>query len=285
MNKKAKTYLSLGMFFVVFGLSVISSFSKSTNFKIVFCDIGQGDGILIVTESGKQVVIDGGPGSQMTDCLSNHMPFWDRTIEMMSPTHFQKDHMEAQVDIFNKFNVENVITTKVLGTSRLAKEWNESLEVEGSSVHVPKAGEKIVVDDLVFEVLWPTNLAIAEWKELVPADLNETSIVLRLVWQSRHGEKCAYFTGDIPKEILETVIDKPCELLKIAHHGSKTGTSDLVLEKIRPKLAVIQVGKNSYGHPTREVLDLLSKHSAKVLRNDQERTIEIDKDLQVISDK
>ena len=85
-----------------------------------------------------------------------------------------------------------------------------------------------------------------------------------------------YLRGDITREILEGLVDKSCQILKIAHHGSKTGTSEAILNSVNPSVAVIQVGKNSYGHPHREVLDMLSKKKIKTLRNDLEGDIEVD---------
>lgn len=285
MDAKAKIFLTLAAIFVFLGGLLIYQASTLGKLRLIFCDIGQGDGILVVTPAGKQILIDSGPGKRIGQCLSSKMPFWDRNIELMVPTHFQKDHIEGQIDVFSKYDVENVVTTKIAGDLSLAVQWNRSLAAEKSNVYVPKAGEKIVVDGVTFEVVWPTSEALAGWKENLPKDLNETSIVMRMVWQTKHGQSCAYFTGDIPWEILENIASKPCDLLKLAHHGSKTGTSDLVLEKINPKIAVIQVGKNSYGHPAVEVLRLLANHDVKVLRNDMEGTIEVDGELNVSGGK
>ena len=66
--------------------------------------------------------------------------------------------------------------------------------------------------------------------------------------------------------------------MKISHHGSKTGTSQEILDKVKPQVAVIQVGKNSYGHPTKEVIDLLTSNAVKILRNDTNGIIEITSD-------
>ena len=92
------------------------------------------------------------------------------------------------------------------------------------------------------------------------------------------GSSCAYLTGDIPKEMLETLIDRQCQLIKISHHGSKTGTNLEILEKAKPKIAIIQVGKNSFGHPHKEVISLLESKGVKILRNDTGGTIEITAD-------
>ena len=68
---------------------------------------------------------------------------------------------------------------------------------------------------------------------------------------------------------------RSCQVLKVPHHGSKTGTGQEILDKVKPQVAVIQVGKNSYGHPTKEVIDLLTSNAVKILRNDTNGIIEI----------
>ena len=77
---------------------------------------------------------------------------------------------------------------------------------------------------------------------------------------------------------MEGLISKPCQVLKVAHHGSKTGTNEAILDEVKPKVAIIQVGKNSYGHPTRAVLDLLSSRKIEILRNDIDGLIELNID-------
>lgn len=284
MDTSSKTFLTIAVILMMLGGLFIAQASTSGRLRIIFCDIGQGDGILIQTASGKQIIIDSGPGTRIDDCLAAKMPMWDRTVEMMIPSHFQKDHMEGQIEVFAKYRVENVLTTKVLGVSTLATEWNDALLEEGSNLYIPKVGEDIVVDDVTFEVLWPSPEAYDRWSVEAPKDLNETSIVLRMKWFAKSGPKCAYFTGDIPKETLALIASLRCDLLKVPHHGSKTGTDDAVVSAIRPTVAVIQVGKNGYGHPTIEVLDALTKGNVKVLRNDQLGTIELDSELQLMAD-
>ena len=132
------------------------------------------------------------------------------------------------------------------------------------------------------KILWPSAASLSKWQAEPPKDLNETSIVMRI----DYGLVCAYLTGDIPKEILEGIVDKPCQILKVAHHGSKTGTSDQVLDKIKPQIAVIQLGKNNrFGHPHKEVVDSLNSKGVKILRNDMLGTIEVETDGKSLSIK
>lgn len=271
MESKIKLVLALSLFLLTVGVLLIGQNLKSGQARLVFCDIGQGDGFLVISRSGKQVLVDSGPGSRILDCLGKNMPFWDRKIEVMIPTHQQKDHFEGQVAVFENYQVENVVWTGYEADSNLFGEWMIALKAEKSKTHIAKAGETILADDLTFKILWPTVAFARSWEVKGVKDVNETSIVMKLTFGS--GE-CAYLTGDAPVVILESVLKPGCDILKVAHHGSKTGTTSELVAKIKPKIAVIQVGKkNQYGHPHKEVLDYLS--GVNIFRNDVVGEIEI----------
>lgn len=275
MDNKSKAILAVSICLFVLGTLAIAASFGLGKLRIIACDVGQGDGILIITPGGRDIVIDGGPGSKIADCLSRYMPFWDRTIEMMVLTHPQQDHMEGQMAIFASYKVENMVTTGVKNDTELYREWEKILAAEGSKVYKPVAGDKIQIDDAAFDVLWPSGSRYGVWEVAPPSDVNQSSVILRL----NYAGQCAYFTGDIPKEILEMVASGHCSILKVAHHGSKTGTSQKVLEEIKPVIALISVGKNNrFGHPNQEVLDMLGGVSAKILRTDQVGDIEVDLD-------
>ncbi len=275
MDGKSKAILAVAVCLLVLGILAIAASFGLGRVRIIACDVGQGDGLLVITPGGNDVVIDGGPGSKIADCLSRYMPFWDRKIEIMVLTHPQQDHMEGQMAVFANYKVENMVTTGVKNDTELYREWQKALVLEGSKVYKPVAGDSINVDGVNFEVLWPAGARYDIWQEAPPSDVNESSVILRL----NYGGQCAYFTGDIPKEILELVANGHCAVLKVAHHGSKTGTSQKVLEETKPEIAIIQVGKNNrFGHPNKEVLDLLETARSKILRNDQLGDIEVDLD-------
>jgi len=279
LDQKSKLILILSAIFIVLGILFIVESQKVGKLRLIFCDIGQGDGMLIVTPKGKQVVVDSGPGSKIVDCLGVNMPFWDRTIEMMILTHAQQDHMEGQVEIFNRYSVERVVWSGVENTTALFSAWQKLLSAEKSAVHLGRTGDKLKLDKVVFDVLWPSQEKSNLWKIAPPTDINDSSVVVRLEYNPDTGSEeaiCAYLTGDLSKEILEGLINKPCQILKISHHGSKTGTNQEILEKVNPEIAIIQVGsKNRFGHPRKEVLDLLISKGIRILRNDTSGTIEI----------
>lgn len=275
--KKNSKYLIFGLFLVcslaILFLLFIQSFPDG-KLHLVFCDVGQGDGILIVTPSGKQVVIDGGPGDLILSCLGKNMPFYDKNIELMVLTHPQLDHMGGQIDIFKRFKVEKVIATNAVNDTPEYSAWLKEFKNEGSHNFIPSQNLKIKLDNnLTAIVLWPID---GNYNQTQPSDLNETSIVFRL----EYGQFCALFTGDIGKDSQDILAlanpQQECQLLKVPHHGSKNNISEGLWRQIMPRIAVISAGrKNRFGHPHKETIEALEKLGSRILRNDQQGVIEI----------
>ena len=281
MDAKTKITLTLAVIFAGLGLLLIFSFQSLGKFRLIACDVGQGDGMLLVSPGGKQIIVDGGPGTKIVDCLSQNMPFWDRTVELVVATHAQKDHVEGLLEVLARYRVKMIATTKVNNGSELYRAWEKAVEEEKASVYVAKRGDQIILDrkqgqTLSLDILWPGAQELTQWQVSPPSDLNESAIVLRV----SYGQLCAYLTADIPKETfvnlaLQGLALRGCQVLKISHHGSKTGTNQEIINSVNPVVAIIQVGKNSYGHPTKEVIDLLTSNTVKILRNDTNGIIEI----------
>jgi competence protein ComEC len=303
---KNKIFGFVALILVGLGGLLISQSMQIGKFRFIACDIGQGDGMLLITPNGAEVLVDGGPGSRITDCLSRHMPFWDRTIEMVVLTHPHSEHMEGFLDVFNRYEVKAVMDTVAFNKTQLYQKWIKVIDASGAKIVHPYIGDKVKIGNVDFEVIWPPKDKAEIWKLSPPADLNDTSIVMRVsVTSSCHSEFisesinkwilkqvqddkgkncgkagfCMYLTGDLPKEILGKIVPSKCQVLKVVHHGSRTGTDARVLDAINPQLAIIQAGyKNQYGHPHREVLDVLAAKGVKVLRNDLNGEIEVDSD-------
>ncbi len=276
-NTGLKEKILLILAFILFGLGSLFIIS-ALNFgkeRIIACDVGQGDAGLIITSNGSQILIDGGPGKKVLECLASKMPFWDRSVEMMVLTHPQKDHMEGFISVLENFQVNSIVWTGVRGEGTIFGEWESKIKAEGAKVYHVHSGQRLIIDDVGFDVLWPSREKLEEWKLDPPADLNDSSVVMRANFKDGNNDYCAYYTGDIPKEILQGLISRPCRILKISHHGSKTGTNGEILDAVKPKIAIIQVGKNSYGHPTREVLDLILSRNIHLYRNDIEGVVEL----------
>jgi len=229
---------------------------------ITFCQVGQGDAILI-SYRNKQILVDGGPNKDVLNCLGKNMPFWDRNLEMVVLTHPEKDHLTGLIDVFKNYKIDYFISTEVSNSSLGFRELQKVLLEENSFSYHPQKGDRIRISPLELLFLWP-ELKMND-KNYTGKSLNETSFVFKLSFEKFD----VLFTGDIPSKIEEVLEVAEVEVLKVAHHGSNYSSSNIFLDKIKPKLAVICVGKNRFGHPTAEVLERLKKHSIKTLRTDK----------------
>ncbi len=255
---------------------VILIFHK--NSTVIFCDVGQGDGAYVRIHNTVDVLIDTGPeNSQMLNCLGRHMPFYDRTIEAVILSHPQKDHVGGLYTIGKRYHINYVYI------SEKASEYNVLLNSIRSnsptiSVAIMRKGDRIVIHDSVFTFLWPPGyLVSAQGNQLIPSsDKNLYSSAVLF----QHRNSSVLFTGDNSSDTLSFISKYPGvkhSILKVAHHGSKNGTSRQFLQLAEPTLAVISVGKdNRYGHPNSQILELFEALHVPVRRTDQEGDIVID---------
>jgi len=250
---------------------------------LIFCDVGQGDAILI-TKGTTQVLIDGGPNQKVLSCLANHLPFWDRTIEMIILTHPDNDHLGGLPDVIERYNVTQLLSHSLISESAIFWAFRDKIIDKKVPVYSPKAGDKIQLGGFALKILSPQERMGDElvWQKgtdeqvlgayAYPDNTNEASIVTFL----SYGNFDVLLPGDISSQIEGVIeVEKEIEVLKIAHHGSKYSSSEEYLERMSPDLAVISVGKNSYGHPTKKVLERLENLGIKMLRTDLEGEIEI----------
>jgi competence protein ComEC len=237
---------------------------------LYFLDIGQGDAIFIQTPSGRQVLIDGGMSPELLfNELGAVMPFWDRTIDMIALTHPDLDHMEAQVQVPNRFTVTTAVQTFATGADPDAERWRANLTASGAAIQMQQQGSWIDLGDgVALWVLWPPPVIFGQDQGADKSFINnENSLVIKLTY----GEFSALLTGDIGLPVESTLLDGDTVLnatvLKVGHHGSRVSTSVPFVQAVNPQLAVIQSGaENTYGHPHQEVLDNLAGRT--ILRND-----------------
>lgn len=230
--------------------------------KVDFLDVGQGDSVFIETPEKYQILIDGGPTSAVLQKLSERMPFWDRSIDMVILSHPEKDHMQGLLDVLQRYKVDYFVWTGVVKQDAENKKLAELLN-KASKIVIATAGEKIKIGNAEIDILYPIeNLSGKELKNTS----NDAGVVSKLIY----GKNSFLFTGDISATAEKKLSDINADVLKVAHHGSKYSSSDLFLAAVSPKIAVISVGvKNTYGHPTPEVLQRLSNYDINVLRTDQ----------------
>jgi len=243
---------------------VVWDLSQPRFLEVVFFDIGQGDSIFIETPERFQVLIDGGPGLAVLEKLGQEMAFYDREIDLIILTHPEHDHYFGLLEVLKRYEVKNILWTGVLRDTAEYQEWVRLINEEGANIIIAETGQKIMLQEnpLIFlEILHPfENLEGQETKYT-----NDTSIVAELVF----NDVSFLFTGDISKkiekELVYEYIDLDTDVLKVAHHGSKTSSCLEFLEIVSPELAVISVGENNYGHPHPGVLANLEKFDIQVL--------------------
>ncbi|MCY4083166.1 MAG: ComEC/Rec2 family competence protein [Caldilineaceae bacterium] len=239
-----------------------------------FLDVGQGDGIFIQTPSGRQLLIDGGDDSQRLFAeLGEVMPFWDREIDYAIVTHPDWDHVGGQTDLPERFRIGHALISENTRGHEDSKSWLAAFhEAEVPVEGLQQGGWLDLGDGVALWALWPPpEEALHNFEE---HDKNERSLILKLVY----GEFTVLLTGDAGQPSEERLLrgGRPlaAHVLKVGHHGSEHSSGKGFVEAVGPSVAVIQVGaENRYGHPDREVLEILD--GRLVLRNDLEGRIHI----------
>jgi len=244
---------------------------SSSALELAFFDVGQGDAIFFQTPQGHQVLIDGGPDALVLSRLGEVMPFWDKTLDLVVLTHPDADHITGLVGVLLRYEVENVLWTGRRKDTKAFAAFKKALLKEGAREIIAREGQRIIFkgSDAVLEILYPF-----EGTDVSKGVSNETSIIARLV----KGKHRVLLTGDTTKKIEKKLVEQgtnlKADILKIAHHGSKTSSSDMFLKAVEAETAVISVAKdNRYGHPSEETLVNLAGYGIQVQRTDIRGTL------------
>ncbi len=254
---------------VAFGSVAQNRFLFSPNtLRVWFFDIGQGDGMMIETPSGKQILVDAGPDASILTKLGGVLWPWDRTIDAIVLTHPDADHVTGFISVLKRYRVGHVYETGVIANTLIGAEIEKAIREEHVPVTMVRAGDLIPDTHVKLETLWPSNEAVVHAKN----DRNNSSIVIRLTY----GDTTALLTGDAeePSEKQFYLRVGPIDVLKVGHHGSATATSQNLLDVIRPQIAIISAGvQNKYGHPHPLILDRLIKIHSRIFRTDTQGDI------------
>ncbi len=262
----------------VFALSVVYDLSKDKYLKVDFFDVGQGDSIFIEASNKNQVLIDGGPSSQVLEKLGKEMPFYDRTIDLVILTHSDSDHLFGLLDVLKNYKVKSILYTGIGKNSAEFQEWQDLIKKENADINISQAGQKIVLSSnplIYIDVIFPP-------KDSSFSNNNDASIISRLNFNATSF----LFMGDATEKVYSGLSNVDSDVLKVAHHGSKDSYSQDFINSVSPKIAVISVGKdNKYGHPDVSVLENLNKSGIQVLRTDESGDIRFLSDGKIINVK
>ncbi len=247
---------------------------KQKQLKVVFLNVGQGDSIFIESPSGNQMLIDGGKGLAVLRELGKNMSFFDRSIDIVLATHPDMDHIGGLPDVFERYNIGMFIDSGVLDDGEDNKALLKSVKKEGLTPIHARVGMVLDLGGGVnVNILFPD-------RDVSGVDPNVGSVVIKLTY----GNVSMLLTGDSPTSIEEYLVFiygnyLKSDVLKLGHHGSKTSSSEIFLKRVSPELAIISAGcDNRYGHPHKQVIDLLNKLKIKKLSTCENGSIVLNSD-------
>ncbi len=271
-------------------------------------DVGQGDALFIESPTGTQILIDGGPSRKILGQLARLMPPFDRHLDAIIITNPDRDHIGGFLEILKNYKVDKIFESGTFNKSKVYKnlkneiffqgltlgsqlnapqspkgltlEKNPSLNTHTTETILAKKGMTLNIGDgAVINILFPDQ-DVSSWST------NDGSIVAQLTY----GKNSIMLMGDATLKTEEIIIknfqtnadnnncvfvivitckNNHINILKIGHHGSRTSTSEKLIEKILPNYAFISSGKNNkYNHPHPEILNTLNKFGTKIFRTD-----------------
>jgi competence protein ComEC len=247
---------------------------------VAFLDIGQGDATYFRFGNGEDMLVDCGKDTAVVEALGRRMGYFDRTITTLVVTHPDRDHYGGCVDVLRRFRVLNVVLN---GDDKpgdaFLQEFTREVEQEKSVVtfRTTTGTESIAGVSLVW--LYPDH--DLSKGAIVPGNTKDTgsnngSIVFRLDTPSGHN---LLMTGDMEFALEEYLLKKDpvalqSDILKIGHHGSSGSSGNAFIEIIKPTHSIISAGKdNSYGHPSKRVLERLKRNKSEIWRTDTQSDI------------
>ena len=276
-NKKKITKILTMITLIIFIVMQVCAFINiDGKLKIYFIDVGQGDSMLVKTVRGKNILIDGG-GSKDPDYDIGEkilVPYLlDRrikTLDYVIISHFDEDHATGVAQILGKIDVSSIILTRQLEENDIYRHILSIAKEKKIKLIYVKEGDVLKIGGIKISIIHPEN------KLMINNPMNNNSIVCKVEYNSFS----MLLTGDIEMEAEELILRKninlKADVLKVAHHGSKTSTTGEFLKAINPKVALIGVGKNNnFGHPSNEVIQRLKENGTRIYRTDENGEISI----------
>lgn len=236
-------------------------------------DVGQGDALYIESPTGVQVVVDAGPDSSVLTELPKVMPLLDRSLDAVIGTHPDSDHIGGFADILSRYRVGAFIEPGIPKSTKTSTSLEKEIDQQKIPRYVARRG--MVLDlggGTYIRVLYPDH----DVSRLSDNKANDGCIVAQLVYKSTSVLLACDAPGVVENRVvsISTSTELKSTILKVAHHGSKYSSMSSFVQAVSPAIAVISVGAhNTYGHPTAQTLNTLSRYGAEVVRTDKEGTI------------
>ena len=238
---------------------------NSANVTIKFIDVGQGEAILIALPE-KTMLIDAGPTGSAPKIAQVLQELGRNKIDYLVATHPDEDHIGGMADVISSTQIGTIYAPNKTNNTATYRKFLTAIQNNNLQITLAEAGTIIdQTDAYKLEILWPT-------KDANFPDTNDYSIIIKLTV----GNKTFLFTGDAPTNAILNSNPGHIDVLKLSHHGSRTGTTEVLIHKLSPTYAVLSYAvDNSYGHPMQSVLNALHKHSVEVWGTGANGTITI----------
>jgi len=247
---------------VVLGCLLVVSPVHAQTLELRFLDVGQGDAALVVTPEGKRVLVDAGPGAApVVPYLQSH--HYD-TLDLIVASHNHTDHIGGMADVIAATVVRAYLDNGIPHTTATYQRTLRAVEASGAQ-YLQATARTIAVGSARLRVLPPPSRQV---------DQNNGSVGILL----EYGEFRALLTGDSEQYELGYWLQHDSvprvTVVKVAHHGSWTGTTAAWVQATRPQVAVISVGAgNTYGHPSPQVIEQWQGAGARVYRTDRDGAV------------
>jgi len=245
---------------------------------VSFLDVGQGDAIFIRAPSGRQVLIDGGPNTGVLRELARVVPWYDRSIDVVIPTHPDADHISGLIDVLARYKVDTIVHSSVEGDTKTFAAFNKAMADEDAREVVAMRGQ-------IVDLGGGAYLQILSPDRPVPrVDTNDGCVVIRLVY----GATAFMLSCDAPQSIENYLValgtsTLKSNVLKAGHHGSKTSSSALFLGYVAPEYGVYSRGcDNKYGHPAQQTVDTFARFDIPTLDTCKDGTVTFVSDGQTV---
>ena len=237
----------------------------STNVTIKFIDVGQGEAILIALPE-KTMLIDAGPTGSAPKIAQVLQELGRNKIDYLVATHPDEDHIGGMADVISNTQIGTIYAPNKTNNTATYRKFLAAIQNNNLQITLAEAGTIIdQIDSYKLEILWPK-------KDANFPETNDYSIIIKLTV----GNKTFLFTGDAPTNAILNSNPGHIDVLKLSHHGSRTGTTEVLIHKLSPTYAVLSYAvDNPYGHPMQSVLNTLRKHSVEVWGTGANGTITI----------
>ena len=269
--RKIKVHEIILTLFVLLAIAVwVGYFQyRDDKLKVYFFNVGQGDSSMLVLPGAQEVLIDGGPDSNVMSEIGKAMPFFDREIELVILTHPHADHVVGLIDVLEHYKVDEVWLTNVDYESEPYSKFKRLVADKNIKTYSPQVGDIQRIGELKIQTLAPTE----DYSGKKVENINNTSIVSKISYKDISFLMTGDAELDEQTEVLKNGFDLSSQVLKEPHHGSEKVSEDFI-NKVNAKVTIISCGKNNqYGFPNGQTLDKLKKISSEIFRTDEKGTI------------